>query len=130
MLMRFTGLESHIGEIRLGNFGMLIDIDPKLAHDAVLGQVGLLPPAEFDAAGFTEDELDSHTEYDSHRDLAPDDPFAVKKAACHKAAAAFRVQYEKDSAMGKTFMSPASAEPTVRKPKPAQESTPTPTPVV
>lgn len=130
MLMRFTGLESHIGDICLGNFGMLIDIDAKLAHDAVLGQVGLLPTAEFDAIGFSDDELEAHAEYDTHRDLTSDDPFTIKKTACHSAAVAFRLRYEKDSAMGKTFMNSVSAE-SVRKPsKSMAEPAPVTTPVV
>lgn len=102
--LKFCGLETHIANIVLNQFGMTVDMDPQLAHDALLGQVGLLPEAEWAKCGITDEEIEAHPDYNSHRNEAPDSDFNRKKSLVHQAAVAFRLQYEKDAALGNTFM--------------------------
>lgn len=84
MTYRFVGTETEIaGVCKLTRFGQSVDLDPKLAADAVEGGAAILPEAMFSSVGFTAGELERFAEIGSHFD-APADFLAKKRAALLK----------------------------------------------
>lgn len=105
MKFRFVGIESNIGQLRVNAFGQLLELDPAVAHDCVLGRVPLVPDQGWDKYEFTEDELNEYSTPDAHRHGSTE--FNDKKAVVHKAVADYRANYEAAAARGDTFMSRA-----------------------
>lgn len=114
MLLRFVGSDSEIGQIRVHEFGTLLDLDAQTAHDAVLSRVGLVTDTDFQATGITDEELTQFT--DSHQHVDAPVEFKQKVSKLHKFAATLHHEYLAAVALGDTFMTRA-AKPA---PKPAQ----------
>lgn len=54
---RFVGAESTVGDVQLKRFGQKIELTEEEAHNAILGGAAVIPDAEFEALGFTDQEL-------------------------------------------------------------------------
>jgi hypothetical protein len=74
----FCGAHAHIGDVELFRFGQRVELDSKVAAEAIAGGCSLLPAADFDAIGFTPEEL---------KPINPPPGFEAKKhralLACH-----------------------------------------------
>lgn len=58
MIYRFLGSESEIhGVAKLTRVGQSIQLEASVAREAITGGCSLLPEVEFDALGFTDEEL-------------------------------------------------------------------------
>lgn len=57
MTFRNVGSETDIGHAELRKLGQPVELDEALALEALRGGACVLPAAEFEAIGFTEDEL-------------------------------------------------------------------------
>lgn len=123
MLFRFVGSDSEIGQIRVHEFGTLLDLDAQTSHDAVMSRVGLVADADFQAIGITDDELTQFSDAHTHVD-APT-TFKEKVTKAHKIAAAMYHEYLVAATTGDTFMTRA-AKP-VQKPSSPRVVDPVPT---
>ena len=84
-LYRFIGSLAEIGDIELREFGQPVELDDQLAKEAVAGNCAIIRDEEFQAIGFTADELRKH-KYVGARQNAPAEfkrKFATALAAFH-----------------------------------------------
>ena len=80
MDFRFVGSESEVGRVAMDRFGQRISFDEATAAMAILGGCGLCPAKDFDAIGFTVDELAAY-QTPGAQALAPESFHAKKRQA-------------------------------------------------
>lgn len=97
MKMVFLGTETDIGGYpALRNFGQVIELPDQLAKEAVLGGAALIPVDQFDAVGFTEQELRKFATPGARRQATEE--FAHKQHAALLALHEYREGLEKEEA--------------------------------
>lgn len=80
----FLGTYTEIyGHARLTDFGQRVDLPEEIAKDAIAGDCAMIPAEEFDAIGFTPDELRKFAKASSHGN-APAEFLEKKKQALVK----------------------------------------------
>jgi hypothetical protein len=89
-IYRFVGDQADIYNplYQFRRFGQKADMDDACAHLHCLKGVGLIPEAEFEAIGFTDDELKLYPSAISH--MSAPDEFKRKKKTALMALHAFR----------------------------------------
>lgn len=60
MIFRFIGIEGHVADVKMEAFGQAVELSEADGAAAISGNFPILPDAEFQACGFTPEEL---TEY-------------------------------------------------------------------
>lgn len=83
MTYRFLGTHSDAGPIALRFFGQQIQMDDATAKDAVLGGCAIIPESDFQACGFTAEELRAYAN-PGPRSAAPSEFQSKVKAALVK----------------------------------------------
>ncbi len=114
MIFRYIAGESHCtptganSGVRITGFGSKVDLDAEMAHICISGRMGLLPEELFDSIGFTDDELEMHSDYDRHKADVIDPSFAEKKRKSHAMFVKYMGDYVKAADAGDTFMARAA----------------------
>jgi len=80
---RFIGTQSNIGQLALRYFGQQCELRPDQFRDAVLGNCALISEDDFEACGFTPEEMKSYARPVNRRGAGGD--FNRKLAAARKA---------------------------------------------
>jgi hypothetical protein len=89
MLIRFVGIYSELGDgTRLQTFGQAVELTDDMVRAASLGGAEILPDDEFQAIGFTDQELKLWG--NAVRQMKAPETFRAKYLAAREAARMFR----------------------------------------